>query len=121
MPAVGFGELFATNEADLVARVAAGDTGAPAAELYRRYGRRIYRFGLQALGDPALAKAMVQECFVRLWQTAPQLDGGGGSAGRYLLFIPVTWWLPALAAYPRSRPFGSKMLRRRGGPATLIG
>ena len=59
----------ATEEADLVARIAADDVGSPASELYRGYGRRLYRFGVQNLGDEGLAADMVQEIFVRLWRT----------------------------------------------------
>jgi RNA polymerase sigma-70 factor, ECF subfamily len=61
---------LADEEAGLVAQIAAGDTGAPMAELYRRYAGRLYRYGLQALGDAGLAEETVQECFVRLWRTA---------------------------------------------------
>jgi len=60
----------AAEEADLVAQIAAGDVEAPVAELYRRYGKRLYRFGVQALGDNGLAEEMVQESFVKLWRSA---------------------------------------------------
>jgi RNA polymerase sigma-70 factor (ECF subfamily) len=56
------GDRLRAEEADLVARIAAGgDVGPPAAELYRRYGRRLFRFGVRALGDNGLAEEMVQE------------------------------------------------------------
>src|ERR1017187_3441792 len=58
----------AAEEAELVAQIAAGDAGAPVTELYHRYGRRLFRFGMQALGNEGLAEEMVQECFVRLWR-----------------------------------------------------
>jgi RNA polymerase sigma-70 factor, ECF subfamily len=64
-------EAVAAEEAALVARIAAGDIGAPVAELYRRYGRRLFRFGVKQLGNEGLAEEMVQETFVRLWRTAP--------------------------------------------------
>lgn len=51
----------AAEEAGLVARIASGDVGAPVAELYRRYGRRLYRFGVKHLGNEGLAEEMVQE------------------------------------------------------------
>jgi len=41
----------AAKEASLVARIASGDAAAPVAELYRRYGRRLYRFGIKHLGN----------------------------------------------------------------------
>ena len=67
-------EAVAAEEATLVARIAAGDIGAPVAELYRRYGRRLYRFGVKQLGNEGLAEEMVQETFVRLWRTADRFD-----------------------------------------------
>jgi len=72
---------IAAEEARLVARIAAGDIGAPAAEFYRRYGRRLYRFGLELLGDGRLAEEMVQECFVRLCRDAGRFDASQGIGG----------------------------------------
>jgi RNA polymerase sigma-70 factor, ECF subfamily len=77
----------AQEDADLVARIAAGDAAAPMAELYRRYAGRLYRYGLQALGDAGLAEEMVQECFVRLWRTAGRFDAARGSVAAYLIVI----------------------------------
>ena len=64
------GDQLAAQEAALVAEIAAGDVEEPTRELYRRYARRLYRFGTQVLGDTGLAEEMVQESFVRLWRTA---------------------------------------------------
>jgi RNA polymerase sigma-70 factor (ECF subfamily) len=80
-------DRLAAEEADLVSEIAAGDLGAPVAELYRRYGRRLYRFGIQVLGDSGLAEEMVQETFVRLWRTAGRFDAGKASVGTYLYVI----------------------------------
>jgi RNA polymerase sigma-70 factor (ECF subfamily) len=70
-----------------VAKIAAGDIGEPVAELYRRYGDRLYRFGVQLLGDTGLAEELVQECFVRLWRTAGRFDLSRGSVAAYLFVI----------------------------------
>ena len=78
---------LAITDADLVARIAAGDIDAPMAELCRRYETWLYRCGLQALGDTGLAQDMVQECFLRLWRNAGQFDPARGSVGTYLLVI----------------------------------
>lgn len=75
------------DDADLVAKIAAGDIGEPVAELYRRYGDRLYRFGVQLLGDTGLAEELVQECFVRLWRTAGRFDLSRGSVAAYLFVI----------------------------------
>jgi RNA polymerase sigma-70 factor, ECF subfamily len=87
VPIAGVDDRLAREEADLVAQVAAGDIGAPVAELYRRYADRLYRFGLRALGNPGLAEEMVQECFVRLWRTAGRFDAERGSVAAYLFVI----------------------------------
>ena len=66
-------------------QIAAGDAGAPVTELYHRYGRRLFRFGMQALGNEGLAEEIVQECFVRLWRTARRYDAARARVGTYLL------------------------------------
>ena len=77
----------AREEAELVAKIATGDIGVPVAELYNRYSDRLYRFGVQVLGDAGLAEEMVQECFVRLWRTAGRFDADRGSVAAYLFVI----------------------------------
>ena len=87
MSATDAADRFAAEEADLVAQIAAGDVGVPVAELYRRYGKRLYRFGMQMLGNSGLAEEMVQETFVRLWRTAGRFDPEKASVGTYLYVI----------------------------------
>ena len=89
----------AAEEANLVAQIAAGDVGVPVAKLYRRYGKRLYRFGMQQLGDGGLAEEMVQETFVRLWRTAGKFDADKASVGTYLYVIARS-----VAADIRKRP-----------------
>ena len=69
------------------------------AKLYRRYGKRLYRFGMQQLGDGGLAEEMVQETFVRLWRTAGKFDADKASVGTYLYVIARS-----VAADIRKRP-----------------
>ena len=87
------------EEADLVARIAAGDVEAPVATLYRRYGKRLYRVGVQQLGNEGLAEEMVQETFVRLWRAAGRFDADKASVGTYLYVIARS-----VAADIRKRP-----------------
>ena len=109
------------EDADLIAQVAAGDIGEPVAELYRRHaGRiyrfglqllgdtgleagRIYRFGLQLLGDTGLAEELVQECFVRLWRTAGRFDISRGTVAAYL-YVMARSIAADLRKRPSSRP-----------------
>jgi RNA polymerase sigma-70 factor, ECF subfamily len=77
----------ATLEAALVGRLAAGDQGEPLAELYRRYGRRLYGLGLHLLRDPGLAEELVQETFVRLWRSSGRFDPERGSVRTFLFTL----------------------------------
>ena len=95
----GVDDPLGREEADLVAQVASGDFDAPMAELYRRYAGRLYRYGMQALGDVGLAEEMVQECFVRLWRTARRFDPARGSVAAYMMVIGRS-----VAADVRKRP-----------------
>jgi len=97
--AADFGDLPARDDSGLVAQIAAGDIDEPVAELYRRYGARLYRFGVQLLGDSGLAEEMVQECFVRLWRTAGRFDISRGTVAGYLFVIARS-----IAADIRKRP-----------------
>lgn len=99
MSATDAATAVAAEEAGLVAQIATGDTGAPVAELYRRYGKRLYRFGVKHLGNEGLAEEMVQETFVRLWRTAGRFDAAKASVGTYLYVIARS-----VAADIRKRP-----------------
>jgi RNA polymerase sigma-70 factor, ECF subfamily len=85
--------------------MAEGDLGAPVTELYRRYGQRLFRFGVQTLGNNGLAEEMVQETFVRLWRTAGRFDAGKASVGTYLYVIARS-----VAADIRRRPSSRPLL-----------
>ena len=93
------------EEANLVAQMAAGDVEAPVAQLYRRYGKRLYRFGVQQLGNEGLAEEMVQETFVRLWRAAGRFDAEKSSVGTYLYVIARS-----VAADIRKRPSSRSLM-----------
>jgi RNA polymerase sigma-70 factor (ECF subfamily) len=101
----GAADRLAAEEADLVAQIAAGDTGVPVAELYRRYAKRLYRFGVQRLGNNGLADEMVQETFVRLWRTAGNFDAEKASVQTYLYVVARS-----VAADLRKRPSSRPLL-----------
>lgn len=100
---VGIEDRLAREEADLVSQIAAGDIGEPVAELYRRYAGKLYRFGINLLGDAGLAEELVQECLVRLWRTAGRFDIGRGTVGAYL-FVIARSVAADLRKRPSSRP-----------------
>ena len=91
------------EEADLVAQIAAGDLGAPLAELCRRYSGPLYGFGVSRLADTGLADDLVQECFVRLWRTAGRYDRARGSVATYLFTIARSVAID-IRRRPSSRP-----------------
>ena len=70
-----------------MSRIAAGDRGAPLAELYRRYEGRLYGLGLRLLGDAGLAEELVQETFVRLWRRADRFEASRGTVSTFLYAI----------------------------------
>ena len=74
-------------------------------ELYGRYGKRLYRFGVQALGNNGLAEEMVQETFVRLWRTAGRYDPKRANVGTYLFVIARS-----VALDLRKRPSSRELL-----------
>ena len=100
---VGIEDRQAREDADLVSRIAAGDIGEPVAELYGRYAGRLYRFGINLLGDAGLAEELVQECLLRLWRTAGRFDTGRGTVAAYL-FVIARSVAADLRKRPSSRP-----------------
>ena len=78
----------AEHEARLVSGAAGGDRDLAMGELYDRYARRVYGFGLRQLhNDASLAEELVQETFVRLWRSAARFDPGRGSVSRFVFTI----------------------------------
>jgi RNA polymerase sigma-70 factor (ECF subfamily) len=72
-----------TDEAALLARVAAGD-GDALALLYRRESGSVYRYALALAGDEAAALDALQEAFAQLLRGPQRFDAGRGSLGAYL-------------------------------------
>jgi RNA polymerase sigma-70 factor, ECF subfamily len=92
------------EDATLLARVAGGDLGHPLEELYDRYAARLHGLGLRLLGDPGLAEELVQETFVRLWQSAGRYDPQRGSVPGFVFAIARRLAVD-LYRRPSSRPF----------------
>jgi RNA polymerase sigma-70 factor, ECF subfamily len=92
------------DDAKLIARVAGGDLGHPLEELYDRYAARLHGLGLRLLGDPGLAEELVQETFVRLWQSADRYDPQRGSVPSFVFTIARRLAID-LWRRPSSKPF----------------
>jgi len=101
------------EDANLLARVAGGDLGHPLEELYDRYAGRLHGLGLRLLGDPGLAEELVQETFVRLWQSAGRYDPQRGSVPGFVFAIARRLAVD-LYRRPSSRPFAELEEADRG-------
>ena len=97
---------LAAQEAQLIDQIANGNIEEPMKQLYRRYEKNLYRFGLHMLGDEGLAEEMVQESFQRLWRSAGRYDAVRGSVGAFLFVIARS-----AAADIRKRPSSRPLLQ----------
>lgn len=68
-------------------RVAAGDRGDALVALYRAFAPGVHRLGMRTLRDTGHADDLVQETFVRLWQSAHRFDPARGSARTFTFTI----------------------------------
>lgn len=75
-----------TVDADLIARLAAGDETA-LEPLYDRYGKLVYSLVLRVVRDPAAAEEVTQEVFVRLWRNAASFEPARGRVHAWLMRI----------------------------------
>jgi RNA polymerase sigma-70 factor (ECF subfamily) len=63
-------------DAELLARIAAGETRA-LTELYALYGARLHAFALRLTGSSPAAEDVLQECLVEIWRSARRFRGEG--------------------------------------------
>lgn len=75
------------DENALLLRVADGDRGDALVALYRAWSPQFHRLGLRTLRDNGQAEDLVQETFVRLWQSANRFDPARGSARAFAFTI----------------------------------
>ena len=73
-------------DAELVARVAAGDESA-FGEVYDRYAQAVFGSAARLLGDRGAAEEVVQETWLTLWNRADRYDAARGSLVAWLLAI----------------------------------
>ena len=76
--------------------------------LYARYGGLIFTLALRIVGDPELAREVLQDTFLRCWDGSESFDAGRGR---------VPWWLMGIARNRaidllRSRPHQARLRER---------
>jgi RNA polymerase sigma-70 factor (ECF subfamily) len=89
---------------ELISRMKRGDEAALEA-LYGRYGGLVYTLALRIVGDPELAREVLQDTFLRSWDGLESYDSTRGR---------VPWWLMGIA---RNRAID--LLRSRSHQARL--
>ncbi len=74
----------AATDTEIGRALAAADVDALAL-VYDRYGALAYSVAVRILGDAKLAEDIVQEAFLKLWNSASTFDAGKGSLRAWLL------------------------------------
>lgn len=74
----------ADGDLELAASLAAGEVDA-LARLYDRYGPLAYSVSLRILGDPGKAEDVVQDAFLKLWNSASRFDSHRGSLRTWVI------------------------------------
>lgn len=74
------------GEEALIVRLKRRDAQA-LAELYDRYGKQAYSVVLRVVRNQAVAEDLVQETFLRAWNSVHSIDSAKGSLGPWLLAI----------------------------------
>jgi RNA polymerase sigma-70 factor (ECF subfamily) len=93
-------------EAELVARMAAGDTGAALEAFYQRFAGLVLAVANRILSSRAEAEEVLQEIFFELWRRAPQYDVSRASVTTWVLTVARSRALDARRARAR-RPSGA--------------
>lgn len=81
---MGVESLGGLTDVELADQLAAGDTRALEL-LYDRYGSLAYSVSVRVLGDPGKAEDVVQDVFLKLWNSASRFDSGKGSLRTWLM------------------------------------
>jgi RNA polymerase sigma-70 factor, ECF subfamily len=98
---------------ELLRRMRGGDETALEI-LYKRYGGLVFTLALRIVGDPELAREVLQDAFLRCWDGRESYDAGRGR---------VPWWLIGIARNRaidllRSRPHQARLRERETLPET---
>src|SRR5262245_47869450 len=100
------------TDLDLLGRIRLGDESA-LEQLYARYGGLVYTLAMRIVGDPELAREVLQDTFIRSWDGRESYDPARGR---------VPWWLMGIARNRavdllRSRPHQARLREQVRTPA----
>ena len=102
-------EARADDPSDLVAAMAAGDSGQALEAFYAQYASTVLALLTKMLGSPAEAEEILQEVFVELWRRAPEYTSDRGSVVAWVVTVARSRALDALRA--RTRRHGDRQLQ----------
>lgn len=94
------------DPAEIVAAMAAGDSGSALSAFYAKYGSMVLALLVRMLGSQAEAEELLQEVFVELWRRAPEYESRRGSVVGWVVTVARCRALDALRA--RSRRAGDR-------------
>jgi len=94
------------DPAQIVAAMAAGDSGPALNAFYQQYGSMVLALLMKMLGSRAEAEEILQEIFVELWRRASEYDHQRGSVVAWVVTIARCRALDALRA--RTRRHGDR-------------
>jgi RNA polymerase sigma-70 factor (ECF subfamily) len=98
---------------ELVAAMAAGDSGPALSAFYAQYSSTVLALLTKMLGSPAEAEELLQEVFVELWTRAPQFDSSRGSVIAWVVTVARSRALDSLRA--RKRRYGDRQFQYAEG------
>ena len=94
--------LRVLSEGELIDQIVGGDWGA-FAELYDRFGARVYGMALRVVVDPKIAEDVAQDAWLAIWDSAASFDPTRGSAAGWVLAIAHRRAVDAVRSIDASR------------------
>jgi RNA polymerase sigma-70 factor (ECF subfamily) len=110
-------EPQAQDPEQIVAAMAAGDSGPALSAFYQQYASMVLALLMKMLGSRAEAEEILQEVFVELWRRAPQYDPTRGSVVAWVVTVARCRALDALRA--RTRRHGDRQSEYGEGDAMV--
>ncbi|MBX3746467.1 MAG: sigma-70 family RNA polymerase sigma factor [Verrucomicrobiae bacterium] len=106
------------EDVGLLRRVGERDEAA-FARLYDRFARPLYSVALHVVRDPITAEEVLQEVFLRIWDTAGQYDAGCGKPLTWAVVLTRNKAIDRLRANDRRRRLAEAYEARGDAPAAV--